>query len=78
VTPLPNVRCARCGKVVDRLRVMRDEASLQTNIRVWCHGETEEMDMPDDVLVTIIDVGDIREGVAFVSLTLPSPQRLLS
>lgn len=79
---LPRIRCARCNKLVDEVRVRYDILDLGSEIAVSCHGAVEVMRL-DDFWLKNLDVeerqqlfaiarGEI-EGVAFVDDRLPPP-----
>jgi len=67
-----SITCARCGKPVERVETWEHGNTLKgrkIRIRVFCHGESEYEDVPEDLL------GDARIdfGQAFVQpLALPA------
>lgn len=44
---LPRVRCAICGKQVDRVTILYSESARESVLRVDCHGAVERMTVSD-------------------------------
>lgn len=78
----PRIRCARCNKLVDEVRVHYDLFDLGSEISVSCHGAADVMRLDYFWLQNLneeereqlfaIARGEI-EGVAFVDDKLPPP-----
>ena len=65
------VMCAVCKRPVDRQEVTKNHCSLRQNVRVWCHGATDECTVDDDFLW---DAKHARvEAVAFRRTLIPQP-----
>lgn len=47
----PSILCAVCNKSVDRIVVTENQQDFTLSIRVYCHGERDEMSLPLSVLV---------------------------
>jgi hypothetical protein len=45
----PIVRCAKCGKRVERLQRIHDAKTKRRFIRVWCHGERTDVDFVTEI-----------------------------
>lgn len=73
--PLPRVRCALCDKLVERVVVSYEVATMCHVISVKCHGDSESMRMEDYLLADLgVDVKRqilSQEGVAFGARRLP-------
>lgn len=41
-----SILCAVCNKSVDRIVVAENEQDFTLSIRVYCHGERDEMSLP--------------------------------
>lgn len=39
----PEIECAICGKPVDRIVSTHDQIKDVIRLKVWCHGDTDEM-----------------------------------
>jgi hypothetical protein len=67
-THIPNIRCAVCDRYVERIEWFDDLVKRDRIIRVFCHGESDEMRL--DVYRLSLDelrtIGD-SEGVAFTT-----------
>jgi hypothetical protein len=63
---LPLITCAVCGKYVDRVEVMRNFADRSVGVKVWCHGDTDEMKV-DEMIVAEFGEDQFREGTAFTT-----------
>ena len=62
--------CAVCNKPVERMESMYDIAWARKRFRVYCHGQTEEAFLNDEI---IEDCDSIRMGQAFID-RLAQPQ----
>ena len=62
--------CAVCNKSVERMESMYDIAWGAKRFRVYCHGDTEEAMLNDEI---IQDGYSVRFGQAFID-KLPQPQ----
>lgn len=63
----PRIMCARCGHLVERTLWWNDRDSADLIIKVRCHGEEEEMRLPERVLLDRGVVKQLEEstGIAF-------------
>lgn len=41
------VKCDKCQKLVDKVEWYRDETEMNAVVRVECHGDWQEMKIPD-------------------------------
>lgn len=66
---LPSIRCALCDRPVDEIEVWRDEYYRCLFITVHCHGDRDEMQIPDSIEYEFRAVEQImnQEGVAFAT-----------
>lgn len=62
--------CAVCNKPVESILSMYDINSSRKLFRVYCHGETEEVFLNDEM---IENTDSVRFGQAFID-KLPQPQ----
>lgn len=79
--PSLRIRCAICGKLVDRWTVSYSPIDQSRTLTVWCHGASDAMVLYDHQLASItpaeihefekIDRGEI-EGIAFANPQLES------
>lgn len=61
----PLIRCAQCGKTVDKVTWWTDSKTWSRIIQVRCHGEVDQMSLQ---LETLEDFGEEfmrAEGIAF-------------
>jgi hypothetical protein len=56
--------CAKCGHPVERMEVQRRYWDCQTRFTVYCHGESETVDINEELII-IAGKGGIKVGVAF-------------
>ncbi|WP_159953158.1 hypothetical protein [Rhizobium sp. 18065] len=78
---LPVIRCAMCHKPVDRIFVDHNEHMMVIDITVWCHGDTDKMQLTQKFMAEIGREGEqqifTRGGVAFQSkLLTEAPKEL--
>lgn len=60
------IRCAKCNKPVDSVRVEDDFCLRVKRIGVYCHGKTDAMELPlETALELIAGRQELGEGVAF-------------
>jgi hypothetical protein len=56
-------RCHVCAKEVDRMTTEYDDFMRRLRVRVFCHGETQYVDIPRDVLERVVELS--FRGMAF-------------
>ena len=61
------VMCAVCQKPVDRIEKSRDELTCCDVYTVWCHGETDRCEFPDEARVDIGPNQKLTRGEAFTN-----------
>jgi hypothetical protein len=60
------IRCAICDKMVDEVVEMFDDRTREVNLKVCCHGDTDYMQIPSDMIIPMyIDQLKNQEGIAF-------------
>lgn len=73
---LPRVTCALCQKEVDRVVIMESFIDEIITVKVWCHGDTDNMRLTRAELNSIGQAGIdamVRDGgVAFATDRLAS------
>jgi hypothetical protein len=64
----PRIRCAICQKPVDAIEWLDDYTTRDRVIRVRCHGDTDEMRLPADLLIKLHRANALpSEGEAFTT-----------
>jgi len=76
VIGVPKITCAVCSKPVDRILVYRDLYCRLTAIRVFCHGEEDDMELTDEFVSEIgpRELAQLQQtgGLAFTTKKIPS------
>jgi len=65
-----HIRCAQCDKPVEKWEYFYDVCRMVHRIKVWCHGEKDQCEVPD---FFVTEAGrELAEGVAFTTKRLTS------
>ncbi|SEK36328.1 hypothetical protein SAMN04515666_101328 [Bosea lupini] len=71
----PRIRCALCDRPVSEVEQWRNDASMTVRLRVFCHGDSDAMELPLHALADPDFADQLRnqEGVAFATARLDPP-----